>query len=132
MPQATDLTINNGAATPVAKTFTLYSQAAGDNSLATWKLKDGPTAIVFPVITALTRPTGNQARKLQLKFKLPSYFTDSGSGLTTVGSAFELDVSATMPDNFPEVMKNDAVAFASNLIAHSLIKAMMRDAIPAT
>lgn len=132
MPQAIDLTINNGAGTPVAKTFTLYTQAAGDNSLATWKLKEGPTASVFPVVTALTRPTGNQARKLQLKFRMPSYYTDSGSGLTTMGPAFEFDGSFTMPDNFPEVSKNDAVAFTSNLLAHALIKAMMRDAIPAT
>lgn len=53
MPQATDLVINNGAGTPVAKTFTLMAPAAGDNSLASWALKEGTISSVFPKITAL-------------------------------------------------------------------------------
>jgi hypothetical protein len=132
MPQATDLVINNGAGSPVAKTFTLYAPSAGDNSLATWKLKEGAIASIFPAITALARPTGNRSRKMQGKLRLPSSYTDTVTGLTRVGSAFEFDFSASVPDDFPEALKNDAVAFSKNLIAHALIQAMMRDGAPAT
>lgn len=132
MPQAIDLVINNGAGTPVPKTFTLYAPSAGDNSLATWKLKEGSIGSVFPVITATARPTGNKSRKLQLKFRLPSSYTDTVTGLTLVGSAFEFDGSCSVPDDFPEALKPDAVAFTKNLLSHALIQAMMRDGTSAT
>lgn len=129
MPAAVDLVLNNGAA--VAKTFTLYSPSAGDNSVATWKLKEGTIASVFPVITTSARATGNQSRKMQMKFRLPSSYTETVTGLTKVGSAFEFDGSASVPDDFPEALKADAVAFVKNAIAHALIQAMMRDGQPA-
>jgi hypothetical protein len=132
MPQAVDIVINNGAGTPVAKTFTLYAPSAGDNSVATWKLKEGTIGSVFPFITTSTRSTGNQSRKLQMKLRLPSSYTDSVTGLTKVGSAYEFDASVSVPDDFPEALKADAVAFAKNLMAHALITSMMRDAQPAT
>ncbi len=132
MPQATDLVINNGAGTPVAKTFTLYTPAAGDNSLAKWALKEGVIASVFPTITATARQTGNSSRLLQGKLRIPSSYTDTVTGLTKVGSAFEFNFTATVPEDYPESLKNDAVAFSKNLIATALMQAMIRDALPAT
>lgn len=132
MPQATDITINNGAATPVAKTFSLYSPAAGDGSWAQWRLKEGTIASVFPRIAALARQTPNKARTVQTKLQIPSSYTDAVTGLTKVGSTFDAEVRVTVPDDFPENLKNDASAFLSNLVNHALIKAMNRDALPAT
>lgn len=132
MPQATDLVINNGAGTPVAKTFTLYTPAAGDGSIAKWALKEGVIASVFPAITASARQTGNSSRLLQLKLRIPSSYTDTVTGLTKVGSAFEANISCTVPEDYPEALKNDAVAFTANLVANTLVKSMIRDALPAT
>lgn len=132
MPQATDLVINNGAGTPVAKTFTLMSPAAGDDSLASWALKEGTISAVFPKITALARTTGNKARRVQIKLRIPSSYTETVTGLTKVGSAFEADIYATVPDDYPELLKNDAVAFTKNLVGTTLAQAMIRDGMPAT
>lgn len=134
MPSAIDLTIDNGAGTPVNKTFTLLRPSAGDNSLAAWALKEGTISAVFPTITALARPTGDKlkGRRTIIKFKLPSSYTDSVTGLTKVGSGFELDVTATIPDDFPEALKDDAVAFSTNLFAEALIQSMIRDGQPAS
>lgn len=132
MPQATDLVLNNGAGSPVAKTFKLYAPSAGFGSVGVWKLEEGVIATVFPVITTSARQTGNRSNKMQGKLKIPSSYTDSVTGLTNVGSSFEFDFSASVPDNFPEALKNDAVAFAKNLIAHALIQSMMRTGTPAT
>lgn len=130
MPQATDLVIKNNAA--VDKTFTLLSPAAGDNALASWALKEGSISSVFPKITALARPTGNAARRVQIKLRIPSSYTDTVTGLTQVSSAFEADIYATVPDNYPEALKNDAVAFTKNLVATTLAQAMIRDGLSAT
>lgn len=132
MPQATDITINNGAATPVAKTFTLYSPAPGDGGWAQWKLKEGTIATVFPRIAIMARPTPNKARKVQVKLQIPSFYVDSTTTLTKVGSQADVNITVTVPDDFPEARKDDLVAFTTNLCANALFKACVRDALSAT
>lgn len=132
MPQAQDIIINNGAATPVAKTFTLISPAAGDGSYANWRLKEGTISTIFPRIAIAARANGNRARKANIKLQIPSSYTDTVTGLTKVGSSFDFSVDVTVPDDFPESLKNDAVAFASNLMASAIVKAVIRDAVPTT
>lgn len=130
MPQAVDIVLNNAAA--VAKTFVLYTPSSGYNAVAEWKLKEGTIGAVFPTITTSARPTGNNSKKMQGKFRLPSSYTDSVTGLTNVGSAFEFDFSASVPNDFPEALKNDAIAYAKNLVANAIIQAQMKDGTPAT
>lgn len=132
MPQAIDLVVNNGAASPVSKTFTLISPAAGDGSIATWALKEGTISAVFPTLTAMAHKTGKKSRNLKVKFRLPSSYTDSVTGLTNVGSGAEMNVTFSVPDAFPEALKNDYVAFALNLLATPTLKSMARDALSAT
>lgn len=132
MPQATDLIINNGAASPVAKTFTLITPAAGDGGVAQWALKEGTISTVFPTITAQARTTTNSSRKLRLRVRLPASYTDSVTGLTNVGVAAEVNVDVSVPNDFPEALKNDFVAFVANGVNHALVKSLIRDALPAT
>lgn len=130
MPQAVNLTIKNAAA--VDKTFSLNAPAAGDNGIAEWVLKEGLISSVFPKLTAQARRTGNNSRKCIVKFRFPSSYVDTNTNLPKVGSAFEGNVDVTVPDDFPEAMKDDGVAYLSNAIATSLFKAMFRDGLPAT
>lgn len=138
MPQAVDLVLNNGAGTPVAKTFSLLAPAAGYGSLAEWALKEGTISSVFPRITAMAQNSSGSAsrassKSVRIKFRMPSSYTDPATGLTNVASAFEADLRVSVPADFPEALKNDAVAFTTNLIAFSgLVKAMIRDGLPAT
>lgn len=133
MPQAQDLVVKNGAVSPVDKTFTLISPAAGDGGVARWALKEGAISAVFPSFTAMSdRVTRSGTRKLQMKFQLPSSYTESVTGLTVVGSRAEINFDVRVPQDFPEALKNDFVAFATNLVGTVLIKSMIRDAVPAT
>lgn len=132
MPQATNLVVGNGATTPVNKTFTLITPAAGDGGIAEWALKEGAISSVFPRLTAQSRSTTNGSRQLQLKLKVPSSYTDSVTGLTNVGSGFAMHATFSVPNDLPESIKADCVAFATNLLNQALIKEMIRDALPAT
>lgn len=132
MPQATDIIINNGAGTPVAKTFILMSPAAGEGSYANWRLKEGTIASVFPAIAVMAKSNANSARKANIKFRMPSSYTEPVTGLTKVGSAFDVSIDITVPNDFPEALKPDAQAFVSNLMNHALIKQVIRDAFPTT
>lgn len=127
MPQATDLVVENGASTPVDKTFTLITPAAGDGGIARWALKEGTISSVFPVFTASANQSGNASRTLKCKFRLPSSFTDTVTGLTNVSSAAEFNATSSVPLNFPEDLKDDYVAFATNLFRTALVRSMMRD-----
>jgi len=132
MPQAVDLVINNGAGTPVAKTFTLMTPASGDNSPALWALKEGTISKVFPTIEESARKNASgDARKCNITIKVPSSYTEAATGLTAVGSAAVFNGTVTMPTDFPEALKNDFVAFVKNAMANTLIQACVRDALPA-
>lgn len=132
MPQATDITINNGATTPVAKTFNLIAPAAGDGGVAQWALREGPISSVFPTITVSASRTSNKSRKLTGKLVIPSSFQDSVTGLTNVGTQALFTFTMSVPDTFPEALKGDMVAFASNLMNTPLIKTALRDAYSLT
>jgi len=134
MPAAVDLVLNNGAGTPVAKTFSLINPSAGLNSLAQWQLKEGTIRGVFPTITNLARKNAGAqpANRSTFTVAIPSSYTDTVTGLTKVGSAWKAYIDVVVPDDFPEALKADAVAFTSNLLANALVKLMVRDAIPAT
>lgn len=130
MPQATDLVIKDGSA--VDKTFSLINPAAGDGGVAMWALKEGVISSVFPQLTAVATKTGNRSRKLSVKMRVPSSFTDSVTGLTNVSSAAEMNASFTIPDDLPETLKPDFVAYCTNGLKTALLQAMIRDAYPAT
>lgn len=131
MPQATDLSIENG--TGVAKTFALLTPAAGDKSPALWALQEGAIRKVFPTITESARANvGNNARKCEITLKVPSSYTDGSTGLTALGSSAVLNITATVPDDFPEALKNDFAAFAKNAVANAVLNACIRDGLPAT
>lgn len=132
MPQATDLIVNNGAGSPVSKTFSLITPASGDGGIAQWALKEGTISAVFPRLTASARATSNKSRNLTVKFTAPSSFNDTVTGLTNVASAAQMNVTFSVPDSYPESLKADFVAFSLNLLNTSLLKAMIRDAYPAT
>lgn len=130
MPQAADIILKNNAGTD--KTFTVYTPAAGDGSWAQWRLKEGAVSTAFPSIAAMARATPNVARKAQVKLQIPSSYVDAASGLTITGPKFDFEARVTVPDNFPENMKNDAIAYVKNLVAHAIIQAMLRDGLSAT
>lgn len=132
MPQATNVTVKNGASTPVDKTFELISPASGDGSMASWALREGPISSVFPGVTYSSTVTGNGARTAKMKIRVPSSYTDTPTGQTIVGPWVEANLSVNVPSGFPENAKSDAVAFVTNLIGHTLFKQALRDAYPLT
>lgn len=130
MPQATDLTIKNAA--NVDKTFTLISPAAGDGSVAEWALKEGTIPSIFPRLTHEAHRTNNASRKATSKFVIPSSYTEVATGLTKVNNRAEVNVSVSIPDDFPVALRPDLAVMTKNIIATTLWQAMMQDATSAT
>lgn len=137
MPQAANIVLKNGASTPVDKTFTLQAPSAGFDSSAEWALKEGVIATVFPRITSRVykgTPRANRSgqRIIEWKLTIPSSYTDAVTGVTVVGSRLESVVRTVVPDDFPEALVNDAVAFITNLAANAIVKSTIAERSPAT
>lgn len=130
MPQATDLIIKNAAG--VNKTFALITPAAGDGGVARWALKEGTISSVFPTITSSATSTSRNSRNAHIKIHVPSSYTDSVTGLTNVAGGPEANLKVAMPNDFPEAMKPDWVAYVVGAVQTALVQAVIKDATPAT
>lgn len=134
MPQASNIVVNNGAATPVAKTFSLLAPAAGYDSVAEWALKEGTTSAMFPRLTASqSKSKGSvKANVTRIKLAFPYGYTDSTTGQQVVlGSAFG-ETKLWFPSDFPENLKADVIAFHANALDNAILRAMALDGAPAT
>ena len=130
MPQQINLVVKNG--TGVDQTFTALSPAAGDGGVALWALKSGTIAAAFPTLTAVATRNSNDVRTLRVKFGLPSSYNNAVTGLTVVSSKVLMDATFKIPADFPEALKDDWVAYATNLLNTALLKSMIRDGLSAT
>lgn len=130
MPQATNITVKNGAG--VDKTFTLMTPAAGDGGKALWALKEGAYSAIFPILDASARPGADGKRRLNITFKFPSTYTDTATGLTMLSVFAGANVQVILPDTFPENQKDDFVSYLTNLLSSPMLKSLIRDALPAT
>lgn len=130
MPQATNLVIKN--ALDVDKTFTLLTPASGYGSVAEWALKEGATSVVWPTLSLSANKTRNRSRKVQVNSQTPAIYTSVATGLPVVSSRMSLFLTATVPDDFPDDQKDDAIAYAVNAFRAELVKQCLRDGLPST
>lgn len=131
MPLATDLSLANNAG--VVKNFALIVPAGGSGTPALWQLKEGAIQSIFPSFEASMRPNASKtARKAIFTMKVPSSYTAAVTGLTAVGSAATINMTVTVPHDFPEALKDDFVAYWSKFNSDVLIKKLIRDAVAAT
>lgn len=129
MPQAINLTIKNAA--NVDKTFTLLTPAPGYGTPAEWALREGATSVVYPTFSLSAQKTKNRSRKTALKVRVPAVYTSVATGLPVVASNFEFNGTISVPDDFPDNQKDDAVAYVANIVANALVKSCYRDGLPA-
>jgi hypothetical protein len=130
MPQAADITVDDYSGDDIV--FTLINPSAGMGGIAEWWNKVGTIVGVFPKLTTSARKTGNNSQKMQGKFTYPSSYTDSVTGLTNVKSAAQFNFDSTLPDDFPEALKNDYATLCGNLVKNAIVTSQIRDAVPAT
>lgn len=130
MPTGIDLTVNDGLATPVARTFTLLSAASGYNGLAEWVYKKGNFSLGWPTFTFMASKSKSK-RKASGKLVYPVVVVD-GSGMPLFNSSAIAHYDVTFDSNFPEDQKADVMAFLSNIMNSALIKGATKDATPIT
>lgn len=133
MPAIAAITVNNGATTPVAKTFGPVNVDA--TGLASFADRTGGIALGYPMVTASLRsPTkGSRNYKAVVKVVTPVLEVTSPSTSTGIQPAptKAYDVTSIHEFIFPErcslAERNDILAFAKNVLANSQIETMLKN-----
>lgn len=130
MPTGVDLTIADGLATPVNRTFALLSAASGYNGVAEFVYKKGNFSSGWPAFT-ISAIKSKIKRKATGKLVYPVVTVDA-NGNTVLQSTAIGHFDIQFDSNFPEDQKADAIAFFVNIQSNSLIKSALRDGTPIT
>lgn len=126
------LTINNGAATPVAKTFSPTQKFGGPKIPAIWKLKEGVSPLAWCRIEITESRTSRGSRRVEYKILVP--YVTTVDGIPTLVSTALYDSRTggfIIPENAVTAQIDDLYAFQKNLSAHAVMDAWVRQQDPA-
>lgn len=132
----TNVVINNGAATPVAKTFSPVQELP----FAVWKDKTTGIAIGMPslAISYSAATAKRSSNKWNLRVQLPVLESAAGAGVggytppAKVAYTLLCDVNVVAPDRSDAAQRADVLAFAFNAMQTAMFKGMVKDLNPAS
>lgn len=125
MPQAANLTIKDGSATPVDVTFTLLTPAAGSDPAAWTAKTKGPTTASQPRVEISS--TGFKGgRRVKGTIKVPQYVTGT-DGKTLIEDSFHVAYTVTIPDRVGPTFRADGAAYLGNLLTLAVMKEVNAD-----
>lgn len=134
MPQATQtLVVKDASLNDV--TYDLVTPAAGYGAVAEYASKVGATVRgAYKRFTILVRDSkGPKASKItQMKATMPFMRVDLLSSSEVVAGRAEMNVTVTIPADFPVSKLEDFVATSQNLLKTALVTAVIVDGGPAT
>lgn len=125
MPIASNVTINDGATTPVATLFTMI-QPSGGNLPATYVAKTkGPSMSSQPKVQISASGT-TKTRESKITVKTPYWVTGADGVTKVIDSAFT-EVRSVMPDSVPDAIRKDHRAYLANLLDQAQVQETVQD-----
>lgn len=132
MPAIADITIADGATTPVNKTF--GADHIDVNGVAFWYDRSGGIAVGYPVITSSVRPPARNAtsrvNKVQVKIVVPVLEQVAPSTIWTKAYELIFQGEFLMHERSTQQERKHILAFAKNMLAHSVVTAAVQDLAP--
>lgn len=133
MAQIAPITLADGQATPVNRTFSPVGKDS--NGVAKWVDRSGGIAIGYPIITMQVREPSKSSRfyKVTRRVTLPVLEATSPSTMTGIQpaptKAYDLVVDTTyvLPERCTLAQRQDLLAFAKNFDANAVFTAAVKD-----
>lgn len=126
MTQATNITIDNGEAAPVAKTFSVVKI---NPEMSIFSDRSSGVPVGFPTLNVSTKlDTSNAVSRTTYSVMLP--VTATVNGQLSVARVLRAKVEYILPNDCTDSERKDLDAFVRNGLAHSVIQAAMRDFDP--
>lgn len=122
MAQGADISLNDGLATPVARTFTIVR---AQPELSVWKDKRLAKPAYWPELSlsADVPATTAKTRKPELRIRKP--VVDAVTGLVT--DTGMIRIISDIPVSMTQAEVDDLYAFAANALQNPLIKGAVKD-----
>lgn len=125
MSAIASMTINDGAATPVAHTFAPVNIDA--SGVAKWADRVGGIALGFPVITALVKTPNGTSRNYRVSLKIVTPVLEVTSPSTSTGiqpaptKAYDLigTVEFVLPERSSLAERKNLLAYVKNFMANA-------------
>jgi hypothetical protein len=130
--QAT-ITINDGAATPVAHSFTPVN--VNSDGVAKYSDKSLGIAIGYPIVTLQPKESNKQSRSNKVLGKVALPVLEQVAGSTNTGFTPAPVVAYTLYFNFDFALpdrctlqnRKDILAYAKNLLGNALVSSLVQD-----
>jgi hypothetical protein len=130
MPQASNIVLPDGQATPVPHTFTVIKPQNDASASEFRDLTRVARDQQVQITELVTRAKGNATRdKVKAAIVVPILRTDAG-GVTKVADYLSVRLEYTVPQLCTASEKADLIAYAKNLAAHASITAAVVDSLP--
>lgn len=125
-----NLTLNNGATTPVAKTFVAYLGQNGKTEFAEWvDQSSGMVAGYSRIQLLIAHDNRQKATKVTTIISVPKLVTDT-QGNQVVQHKTLASLKFIFPDTATLDERKDLVAFTKNFLGHADISAALQALIP--
>lgn len=133
MGQQSTLVLNNGAATPVAKTFTPLQPYGGKDRAAVWLLKEGVSPLAHVRIELAMTRNSNGTTRITPKVIVPYVTNDVSAGPKLVSKCIYDGAGGgyIIPENAIQSQIDDLEAFVRNLTSAQAVKDWIKNFDPA-
>jgi hypothetical protein len=127
MAAAAPITINDGAATPVAITFQPESVTS---DVATFADRTAGVAVGFRRLSISNKFAKGASKVNRAKFNVDLPVTATVNGVTTVAYTLRAAVDVILPDQATDLDRKHLFAFLANGLNHVAIRGAVRDLDP--
>lgn len=133
MAQQAALVLNNGQASPVAKTFVAHQPFGGEDRPAVWRLPHGTTPMGDVRIEVGMIRNGQGTTRVTAKIIVPNVSVDPIAGPKLISKCIydARNGGFVIPENATQAQIDDLYAFTSNLYANAVFKLWVRTFEPA-
>jgi hypothetical protein len=123
----TSLSINNGAATPVAVTFAPERIAP---ELSTFVDRSGGVSALYPRLSVKFSPAANNRPTNRVDIDLDLPVGSTVNGVSTVASTGRVRCYAVIPDTWDAASRANLAALFANALDNALIRGVLKDLDP--
>jgi hypothetical protein len=119
----TNISVPNGAASPVTKTFTVARSAAGDESAVLY-LREGASPNAYPKLEFSTKSAqaGNvRGRAGVMTFVMPYGYNDVNGNFVKLNQC-TATLRELVPDDAPDAVRKDFAAFIAGCASNQQVK----------
>lgn len=122
MATIANITLNDGLATPVARTFTVEAGYRGPDIPAVWLYRHATTPLGHVRLELHKRRNSNGTERIGCKIFVPYVTTDAVAGPKLVSKCIfdEFSGGIVKPENATQAQIDDLVAFEKNFKAHAV------------